>query len=65
MKWHAHSDWRLSAKGNYWRNCNGVLIVVGKKKSTDEYWGLVDGKFLPDTYESLNDAKAATEAEVK
>ncbi len=59
------SDWKLSAKGNHWRKLGNVVLVVGCKRGGDEFWVLVDGKFLPDNYDSLPKAKMAAETEVK
>jgi hypothetical protein len=65
MNWQQNSEWQLSAKGNYWRKLNSVVIVVGQKKDSDEFWALVDGKFLAEKYGSLQEAQAAAEAGVK
>jgi hypothetical protein len=59
-----NTDWALSAKGNYWRQKNGNNMVVGRKTDDDEYWALVDGRFLDAHYEYLGDAQRAAENEV-
>ena len=64
MKFPMNTEWRQSAKGNSWRQKNGTNMVVGRKTSEDDYWVLVDGKFLDDRYDDLRAAQRAAEAEV-
>ena len=58
------TEWRMSAKGNWWRQMNGKNIVVGRKRYEDAYWVLVDGSFLDGEHETLQDAQRSAEAEV-
>jgi hypothetical protein len=54
------TDWKLSAKGNFWRSKDGKVLVVGKGKDAD-YWVMVDGGFLEDHFPYLEQAKSAAE----
>ncbi len=55
-----NTEWRLSAKGNYWRKLNGVTLVVG---GSDEkgYWIRIGETFLPSWEETLHEAKKIAE----
>lgn len=64
MKYNQDTDWELSAKGNFWRRIDGVLLVVGKDKY-DRVWARVAEDFLEGPYDSLCEAKTACEEEVK
>ena len=64
-QWPKNTAWALSAKGEWWRQKNGTNMVVGRKTDDDEYWVLVDGEFLDDHYDDLDDAQRAAEAEVE
>ena len=57
------TDWRESAKGNYWRKRNGLMLIVG---GTDEkgYWARVDENFLKKKFESREEAQKVTEESV-
>lgn len=57
----ADTDWRLSAKGNYWKRSNGVLLVVGQG-SHGGCWAMRDGTLLSGSYDTLKAAKRAAEA---
>ncbi len=59
-----NSDWKVSAKGNYWRKCNGIMLVVG---GSDEkgYWVRVGDHFLSVWQDSLQDAKDIAEYEAE
>ncbi len=59
-----NTEWQLSAKGNLWRQKSGQNLVVGRKTQDDDYWALVDGKFLDEHYETLTAAQCAAEEEV-
>ena len=63
-QWPKNTAWALSAKGNWWRQKNGKNMVVGRKTEDDDYWVLVDGQFLDDRYDNLDDAQCAAESEV-
>ena len=54
------TDWRESAKGNYWRKSNGTKLVVGGSYEKG-YWVRVGEKFLPEWESSLDAAKKAAE----
>ena len=55
------TDWATSAKGNEWRRINGVVLVVGRRKSDGKYWAMRDGDFLKDSYATEALAKRAAE----
>ena len=50
--------WKLSAKGNSYTEVEGLNCVAGKNKF-GAFFGLVDGKFLPEDFPSLDEAKNA------
>lgn len=52
------TDWATSAKGNHWRRLDGVVLVVGEKK-TGGFWARVGDAFLADTFKSKHEAKVA------
>lgn len=56
------TDWKLSAKGNYWRKCNGTTLVVGGS-SKKGYWVRVGDRFLPEWEASIEAAKVSAEYE--
>ena len=62
--WPENTAWARSAKGNWWRQKNSKNMVVGRKTEDDEYWVLVDGRFLNERYVDLTDAQRAAENEV-
>jgi hypothetical protein len=55
------TDWRLSAKGNFWRRLNGKALVVGRNKATGQYWAMADGRFADESFELLTQAQRAAE----
>lgn len=59
-----NTEWKLSAKGNYWRKKNGITLIVGTKCGAS-YWVSVDGKYLRKWEKSLELAKVAAEAGVE
>lgn len=50
-----NTEWKISAKGNYWRRKKGVTLVVGGS-SDKGYWVRIGDNFLPDWAESLEEA---------
>lgn len=56
--------WAKSAKGNHWKKINGVVLIVGGSDSK-KYWARVDDEFLPDRYESIEEAKNAAQEMAK
>ena len=58
------TDWDLSAKGNWWRRENGTPLIVGMSKY-GRIWARVGDNFLDGQYESVEEAQAACEEEVK
>jgi len=59
-----YTEWKESAKGNYWRKYNGVMLIVGGSYEKG-YWIRVDNKFLPAWEASLEAAKTAAENEAE
>lgn len=55
-----NTPWSKSAKGNHWRKLNGTVLIVGGS-SSKKYWVRVGDNFLPDRYESIEEAKAAAQ----
>jgi hypothetical protein len=55
------TDWRMSAKGNQWRQVRGTLLVVGRNRKGTGYWAMVGTKFLPRTFETQTAAEEAAE----
>ena len=53
--------WARSAKGNLWRRMNGVLLVVGKRKSDGQFWVRTGEDFLKGSYPTEAVAKRAAE----
>lgn len=49
------TDWAVSAKGNYWRRLDGVLLVVGTKDG-ENYWMRVGDDFLSGMASTLDEA---------
>lgn len=60
-----NTEWRESAKGNYWCEVRGTLLVVGQQKRGPRFWVLVADEFLPEDFETLADAQCAAEAQAK
>jgi len=58
------TEWEESAKGNYWRKCQGTMLIVGGSYQKG-FWIRVDNKFLPAWEASLESAKTAAENEVE
>ena len=58
------TDWKESAKGNYWRKSKGTMLVVG---GSDEkgYWVRVGDDFLSIWQDTLQDAKDIAEYEAE
>ena len=56
------TDWAESAKGNYWRRENGMVLVVGRKPD-GKFWAMVDGRFVKETFPGRTLAMAAVEDE--
>ena len=56
------TDWATSAKGNEWRRINGVVLVVGRRKTDGKYWAMRDGDFLKESYATEALAKKAAES---
>ena len=62
MKYPTHdTNWAVSAKGNYWRRFNKIVLVVGQFKDNNYYWAMRDGEFLKGRFESIEDAQFAAE----
>jgi len=59
-----NTEWRKSAKGNFWRKYKGTMLVVGGSDQKG-YWIRVGDNFLPEWETSLEAAKAAAEYEVE
>ena len=56
------TDWDRSAKGNYWRRIDGIVIVVGESKySADCWWSMCDGDFADAAYSNMYRAMEAAE----
>ena len=65
MSYSTHdTDWATSAKGNEWRRINGVVLVVGRRKTDGKFWAMRDGDFLKDSYATEALAKKAAESGV-
>ena len=58
------TDWKESAKGNYWRKSKGKMLVVGGSYEKG-YWVRVGDNFLPTWESSLEAAKEAAEIGAK
>ena len=58
------TSWRTSAKGNLWRRVNGVLLLVGKRKSDDRFWARVGNNFINGSFPSEDSAKYAAEHDI-
>ena len=63
------TDWKKSAKGNWWRRLHGVVLTVGKNSNPyydDRYWVSIDGKSLGGNgYRSLKIAQMIAEIEAR
>ena len=55
------TDWALSAKGNWWRRSDGLLLSAGTRKSDGRYWARRGDAFLKGSFGSLEAAKYAAE----
>ena len=55
------TDWALSAKGNWWRRCRGLLLSAGTRKSDGRYWARRGNEFLKGSFGSLEAAKYAAQ----
>ena len=55
------TDWALSAKGNWWRRCDGLLLSAGTRKSDGRYWARRGDEFLKGSFNALSAAKFAAE----
>ena len=55
-----NTEWKLSAKGNYWRKKDGITLVVG---GSDEkgFWVRIGDDFQSEWEETLEEAKEAAE----
>ena len=58
-----NTEWRLSAKGNYWRKLNGNTLVV-HGDAENGYWVRVNDLYLNDRIDNLEEAKSIAESEV-
>ena len=56
------TDWAVSARGNFWRRVNGIVLVVGRKKGEDSYWAMRDGVFIDGNFRTKEQAQRAAEA---
>ena len=54
------TNWKLSAKGNWWRRMTGKILVVGQGED-DSCWAMVEGRFLEDHFDSIEQAQSAAE----
>lgn len=60
------TDWAESQWGNHWRRINGIPLVVGRSSyGRNHYWASVDREFLDVQFKTLDQAKAAAEAELQ
>lgn len=57
------TDWALSAKGNFWRRVDGIVLVVGRKKGEDSYWAMRDGVFIEGNFRTKEQAQRTAEAD--
>jgi hypothetical protein len=55
------TDWALSAKGNWWRRSDGLLLSAGTRKSDGRYWARRGDAFLKGSFNSLSAAQYAAE----
>jgi hypothetical protein len=55
------TDWALSAKGNWWRRRDGLLLSAGTRKSDGRYWARRGDEFLKGSFNALSAAKFAAE----
>ncbi len=51
----------LSAKGNWRRRCDGLLLSAGTRKSDGRYWARRGNEFLKGSFGSLEAAKYAAQ----
>jgi hypothetical protein len=59
------TDWTSSSKGNQWRRIDGIVLVVGQFKTSDDYWAMRDGNFIKGRFYSMEDAQYAAENNVE
>ena len=55
------TDWALSAKGNWWRRFDSLLLSAGTRKSDGRYWARRGNEFLKGSFNVLSAAKFAAE----
>jgi hypothetical protein len=60
MRYSDETDWKLSAKGNYWRKYRGIMLIVGGGFERG-YWARVGEEFLEGKFNSLDEAQVAAE----
>jgi hypothetical protein len=60
-----NTNWATSSKGNQWRRMDGVVLVVGQFKTSDDYWAMRDGNFIKGRFYSMEDAQYAAENNVE
>jgi hypothetical protein len=60
MRYSDDTDWKLSAKGNYWRKCSGIMLIVGGSFEIG-YWVRVGEEFLEEKFNSLDEAQVSAE----
>ena len=60
MRYSDDTDWKLSAKGNYWRKYMGIMLIVGGSFEKG-YWVRVGEEFLEGKFDSLDEAQLAAE----
>ena len=60
MSCNRDTDWSLSAKGNWWRRINALVLIVGKRKD-GRWWARRGDDFLPGSFTSEEEAKRACE----
>lgn len=63
MRYSDDTDWKLSAKGNYWRKCSGTMLIVGGSFEKG-YWARVEESFLDEKFDSPDEAMLAAEGYV-
>ena len=55
------TDWALSAKGNWWRRCDGLLLSAGTRKSDGRYWARRGDDFIKGSVFTKQEAMSAAE----
>lgn len=62
MSYPSHdTEWATSAKGNFWKRIDGVVLIVGKSKH-GKWWARRDDEFVPGSFDTKKEAMAAAEA---